>query len=101
MDCMLNHDGSVQSMETESVSILFNSSVQKYNLRYNPFIGDGDSKAFQRVLRDKPFGEMEECMDHIQKRMGTRLRNLITKYKGTFSINRCYNVQFSLRKFFA
>ena len=101
MDCMLNHDGSVQNMETESVSILFNSSVQKYNLRYNPFIGDGDSKAFQGVLRDKPYGEMEECMDHIQERMGTRLRNLITKYKGTFSINRCYNVQFSLHKFFA
>lgn len=71
MDCMLNHDGSVQSMETESVSILFNSSVQKYNLRYNPFIGDGDSKAFQRVLRDKPYGEIliqkEECVGHIQK----------------------------------
>ena len=40
MDCMLNHDGSAQSMETEGVSILFNRSVQKYNLRYNPFIGD-------------------------------------------------------------
>lgn len=88
-ECMLNHDGSAQSMETEGASILFNRSVQKYNLRYNPFIGDGDSKAFLRVLRDKPYGDIEiqkeECVGHIQKRMGTRLRNLITKYKGNFS----------------
>ena len=67
MDCMLNHDGSAQSMETDSVSILFNSSVQKYNLRYNPFIGDGDSKASQRVLRDKIDSKGGMCGSHPKK----------------------------------
>ena len=85
--CKLNYEGSSQNMETEGASILFGRSAEKHNLRYNPFIGDGDSKAYNRVLREKPYGpdfqiKKEECIGHIQKRMGTRLRNLINKMKG-------------------
>ena len=85
--CKLNYEGSSQNMETEGASILFGRSAEKHNLRYNPFIGDGDSKAYNRVLREKPYGpdfqiKKEECIGHIQKKMGTRLRNLINKMKG-------------------
>ena len=90
--CSINYEGSSQNMETEGASILFGRSLAKYKLRYNPFIGDGDSKAYKRVVRDKPYGddfhiEKEECVGHIQKRMGTRLRNLINKSKGKCSIS--------------
>ena len=85
--CSMNYEGSSQNMETEGASVLYGRSIAKYKLRYNPFIGDGDSKAYKRVLKDKPYGddfhiEKEECIGHIQKRMGTRLRNLINKSKG-------------------
>ena len=58
-----------------------------FNFRYNPFIGDGDSKAYRRVEQEKPYGEdftvrKEECVGHVQKRMGTNLRKLLDSKKG-------------------
>lgn len=49
-------------------------------------MGDGDTKAYQEVCNQKPYGnDVEirkvECIGHIQKRMGTRLRNLKSKIK--------------------
>ncbi|KYN27481.1 hypothetical protein ALC57_03136, partial [Trachymyrmex cornetzi] len=45
-------------------------------------IGDGDSKTFAGVKNAKPYGEdfeiyKKECVGHVQKRMGSRLRNLV------------------------
>ena len=40
--------------------------------------GDGDSSSFKSVVDSKPYGnkvpEKLECVNHVQKRMGTRLR---------------------------
>jgi hypothetical protein len=88
-ECDVNHEGSSPSMETEGVSMLFSRSIEKHSIRYNPFIGDGDSKAFRRVCKDKPYGDeyiisKEECIGHVQKRMGTRLRNLVKKKQGIY-----------------
>lgn len=51
--------------------------------RYTTFIGDGDSSAFNAVcaLNDgaEPYTVpvvKEECLNHVSKRLGTRLRNL-------------------------
>ena len=86
---MMNHTGSSASMEADGALELFGRSVDKYNLRYNPFVGDGDSSAFRRVTKAKPYGEdftieKEECiaLGHIQKRMGCQLRRLLMKNKG-------------------
>ena len=54
---------------------------------YNPYIGDGDSKAYRRVQQEQPYGEAfpvrkEECVGHVQKRMGTNLRKLLDAKKG-------------------
>ena len=83
----MNHTGSSASMEADGALELFGRSVDKYNLRYNPFVGDGDSSAFRTVTKAKPYGEdftieKEECIGHIQKRMGSQLRRLLTKNKG-------------------
>lgn len=45
------------------------------------YLGDGDSKGFQTVIKEKPYGdsvniEKLECIGHMQKRMGSRLRTL-------------------------
>ncbi len=49
------------------------------------FIGDGDSSTFQTVSDAKPYGNdvlitKKECVGHVQKRLGTRLRKLKSSY---------------------
>lgn len=86
--CTLNHEGTAQSMESEGVSRIFQRSLRRRNkARYNPYLSDGDSKGFDRVNTEKPYGSTychtkEDCTGHIQKRMGTRLRKLTEKMKG-------------------
>ncbi|GFV71915.1 uncharacterized protein TNCV_2458501 [Trichonephila clavipes] len=43
--------------------------------------GDGDTKTFNALSENKPYGDDDliqkiECVEHVQKRMGTRLRKL-------------------------
>ena len=40
-DCKKNHEGSSQSMEAAGVMQLYERSIEKFNLRYSTFIGDG------------------------------------------------------------
>ena len=87
-DCSINHKGSSGSMESKGAIELFNSSVQKYNLCYKWYIGDGDSSSFSEVVNARPYGntvtiEKRECIGHVQKRIGTRCRNLRNSLKGT------------------
>ena len=57
---------------------IFERSIEKHNLRYTKCLGDGDSKSFTSVKSTYPGIEVQklECVGHIQKRVGTRLRNL-------------------------
>ena len=47
--CKANFRGSAPAMEPEGADRIFRRSVQKHNLRYTEFYGDGDSKSFTRV----------------------------------------------------
>ncbi|XP_076468336.1 uncharacterized protein LOC143299096 [Babylonia areolata] len=85
--CTLTHGGSSGSMEAEIAKGIFSRSLQQYNLRYTRFIGDGDTNSFKSVMNSYPYGqetviEKIECVGHVQKRMGTRLRNLKKGMKG-------------------
>ena len=66
---------------------IFKHSVAKYNLRYKNYVGDGDTSSFMNVVQSKPYGEnltinKLECIGHVQKRLGSRLRRLVQTYKG-------------------
>jgi hypothetical protein len=83
--CTLTHEGSSGGMESKIARDLFSESVEKYNLRYSRFIGDGDTNSFKKVFDDNPYGDAHpvekiECVGHVQKRMGTRLRNLKKRF---------------------
>ncbi|XP_014670060.1 PREDICTED: uncharacterized protein LOC106811052 [Priapulus caudatus] len=74
-------------MEAQGAKILWERSVEKYGLRYTTFVGDGDSSAFTMIEKCIPYRALctvhkEECIGHIQKRMGSRLRKLVTDNKG-------------------
>lgn len=86
-DCTINHEGSAGKMETEGVMAIYNRSVKNNRLRYTTYLGDGDSKSFKDVRDAKPYGDdvllqKAECVGHVQKRVGTRLRDLKIRYRG-------------------
>ena len=78
--CKANFRGSAPAMEPEGADRIFRRSVEKHNLRYTEFYGDGDSKSFTRVKGvygdDGIEMEKKECIGHVQKRVGTALRKL-------------------------
>ena len=71
-------------MEPSGVVKCFKRSVETLKLRYENFIGDGDSKAFLEVVKADPYDgfpvKKGECIGHIQKRVGSRLRKLKKEY---------------------
>ena len=78
--CTLNHTGSSGKMQVDSIVEMFLRSIVKFRVKYLNYIDDGDSKTFAGILKMIPYGEdcpvtENECVGHIQKRMGTRLRN--------------------------
>ena len=84
-NCQVNHFGSSESMETNGAVEIFLRSIDKRSLRYTLFVGDGDSSCFGTVkeaLKDLYCVEKEECVGHIQKRMGSALRTFKKDHKG-------------------
>ena len=43
-------------MEAVTAVEMYQRSVQRYNIHYNPFIGDGDSIAYSTVDPERPYG---------------------------------------------
>ena len=82
--CQCNFKGSAPAMEAEGASVLFACSVERYKLRYRWMVSDGDSKYFARVSTEKPYGDIAveklDCIGHVSKWMGTRLRDLKKKW---------------------
>ncbi|GFT87215.1 uncharacterized protein TNCV_3543791 [Trichonephila clavipes] len=80
-----NYSGSAGKMEVDGMLRIFNRSEKLHNLKYSNYIGDGDTKTFNALSENKPYGDdyliqKIECVGHVQKRIGTRLRKLILVY---------------------
>lgn len=80
-ECLINHSGSAGKMEVVGMVRIFQRSEDKRNAKYTGYIGDGDAKTFLAIKEASPYGpdisvSKIECVGHIQKRMGTRLRKL-------------------------
>ena len=88
-DCDLNHEGSSGAMEAAGLVECFMSSVQDRKLRYINYIADGDSKSYSGIVAKDPYNGKEvkklECVGHIQKRVGARLRKLKSNSKSNLS----------------
>ncbi|GFT61276.1 uncharacterized protein TNCV_927101 [Trichonephila clavipes] len=81
--CVKNHIGSSSKMEVDGMKEIFQRSVPQRNAKYIKYIGDGDAKSFLELQRTAPYSiEKVECVGHIQKRMGARLRKLKTMNRG-------------------
>ncbi|KAH7945181.1 hypothetical protein HPB49_007388 [Dermacentor silvarum] len=84
--CQKNTAKKAGEMEVEAAVLLFNRSLRKNGLRYTTILSDGDSRAFHALQEADVYGfikiQKEDCVNHVQKRMGTALRNLIARHKG-------------------
>ncbi|GFU94098.1 uncharacterized protein TNCV_5119221 [Trichonephila clavipes] len=64
---------------------IFQRSETSRKACYTQYLGDGDSKGFLTIKEAKVYGDTEveklECVGHVQKRMGTRLRNILKMSK--------------------
>ncbi|GFV97955.1 uncharacterized protein TNCV_5069951 [Trichonephila clavipes] len=73
-----NYKGSSGNMEAVGAFRIFERSLIKQDLQYTEYYGDGDSKGFLQVkdIYDENSVTKLECIGHIQKRVGSRLRKL-------------------------
>ena len=83
-NCQLNHTGSAGAMELAGATKIFSRSIEKRRLRYSKYLGDGESKGYEEIKLIYGTKEVKklECVGHVQKRVGTRLRNLKKTTKG-------------------
>lgn len=81
--CVKNHSGSSSKMEVDGMKNIFQRSVSERDVKYVKYIGDGDTKTFPELQKTAPYPvEKVECVGHIQKRMGARLRKLKLMNRG-------------------
>lgn len=85
--CQANFHGLSGRMEAECALRLWGRS-EDMGFRYVTFLSDGDSSAYTAVTQmnngEGPYTvkvEKEECINHVKKRMGTRLRKLVDEMK--------------------
>ncbi|GBN21183.1 hypothetical protein AVEN_28837-1 [Araneus ventricosus] len=85
--CKSNFRGSSGMMEVEGACNIFKRFFTFHKARYTKYLGDGDSTAFDVITKENIYGdefqaEKLECIGHVVKRMGSRLRVLKEKMKG-------------------
>lgn len=83
-ECHANHKGSSGKMEVDVIIEMFQRSQKNYDIKYANYIGD--SKTYAGIINAGPYSDTPitkiECIGHVQKRMGTRLRECKRKTKG-------------------
>ncbi|GFT94747.1 uncharacterized protein TNCV_4417231 [Trichonephila clavipes] len=81
--CHSNFQGSALKIEAVGATRIFQRSIVKRGLKYAHYYGDGDSKGFISVkdTYGKDSVTKYECIGHVQKRVGARLRKLKSKNK--------------------
>ena len=87
-DCSINYHGSSNAMEMKAVKRLWGRSVQTNGLSHTGVLGGGDSKAYQAVVEQEPYGpdvkivrKESVTVNHAHKRMGTALLKLSREKK--------------------
>ena len=81
-ECSANHKGSAGKMEVDGICDMFKRSETLHN-KYINYIGDGDSRTYKGIIESYDSNvKKKECINHVQKRMGARLRVCKKNNKG-------------------
>lgn len=81
-ECQKNFDGTSGMMEVEGAKVIWLRSTDE-KLRYTTILSDGDCKTYNELCKLQPYGPdcpivKEECINHVAKRLGTALRNIVS-----------------------
>ena len=72
-------------MESAGILKIFRKSITTRKLRYLFYLDDDDSKAFLEVVKNNSYPGLtikkQECVGHVQKRMGTRVRAIRVSFR--------------------
>lgn len=73
-------------MEVDGIIEIVLTSQDLHGVKYKNYIDDGDRKTVKSLLNENPCGDellvkKKECILHVQKRTGSRLRNIKKSYK--------------------
>ncbi|GBM86012.1 hypothetical protein AVEN_30513-1 [Araneus ventricosus] len=84
-----NHEASCKS---NFRGYIFKRSLTFHNARYMKYLGDRDSKTFEAIAKENIYAdefqvEKLECIGHVMKRMGSRLRRLKETMNGNLGEN--------------
>ena len=71
--CSINHTKSSEAMEKSAAVTMFIRSIEKHKLKYTTYVGEVADACF-KVYNEEYVVIKEECIGHIQKRMGANLR---------------------------
>ncbi|GFX45159.1 uncharacterized protein TNCV_3432071 [Trichonephila clavipes] len=68
--CKKNFDRYSGRREVDGALSIFQWSVQRYDVRCAEYLGDGDPKAFDNIVKNKVYGDnctitKLECIDHV------------------------------------
>ncbi|GFR98246.1 hypothetical protein ElyMa_002765300 [Elysia marginata] len=82
-ECDANFFGTSGMMEVHGARVLWGRSVNSLRLRYTTMLSDGDCKSYTALQNLRPYGDdieidKEECVNHVGKRLGAALRNLVS-----------------------
>ena len=84
-ECDANFSGSAGAIEPNGALLLFKRSLD-FHIRYMSLVSDGDSKTMSLLQQEAPYGADQvtkmDCVGHVQKRIGTALRNLKVQHRG-------------------
>ncbi|KAJ8888006.1 hypothetical protein PR048_007491 [Dryococelus australis] len=88
--CAANYEGSMVVWRWLE-PLLCELDLNKLGLCYVQYLGDGNFKGFAAVLQNKPCGNNVniaklECVGHVQKRVGARLRRLKRDMKDKYLV---------------
>ena len=91
-DCDINHESSAGAMEVPGLTECFMESEKNRRLHYTSYIGNGDTNSYSEVVKTDPYPgtavQKLECVGHIKKRFGGRLRKLKSSDKSPLSEGR-------------
>ncbi|GFU19101.1 uncharacterized protein TNCV_4397041 [Trichonephila clavipes] len=83
--CQINHVGTSGAMEMKAAAKIWSRS-EACGFRYTTLLSDGDAKTHKFLNSLKIYGSdveilKEECINHVSKRLGTSLRNLVKDWR--------------------
>ena len=84
-----NHHRPAGSVDDDELIKCLKVTEKNRKLRYINYLGNGDSKSFLEISKLDIYPQKQvkklECVGHIQKRLGSRMRKLKSTKKGPFS----------------